>query len=112
MCDYSLHGIRNRLAREDEVLVVRRFYTGSKGLASPQDLTTNSKGRGLFGFFKSMYAGPAKECAVCVPDGAILRIHGMSPKLQEAHGINSTEMVTFRQLSTEAHTYRDAMEFK
>ena len=33
MCDYSLHGIENRLAEEDEVLVVHRFYLGSKGPA-------------------------------------------------------------------------------
>jgi len=38
MCDYSLHGIKNRLAEEGEVLVVHRFHTGSKGLTSPEYL--------------------------------------------------------------------------
>ena len=35
MCDYSLQGIRNRLAEQGEILVVHRFQTGSKGLTSP-----------------------------------------------------------------------------
>jgi hypothetical protein len=34
MCDFSLHGIETRLAEEGEILVVHRFYTGSKGLTS------------------------------------------------------------------------------
>ena len=38
MCDYSLQGIENRLAKEGEVLVVHRFYSGSKGLTSPKYL--------------------------------------------------------------------------
>jgi hypothetical protein len=33
MCDYSLMGIRNRLAVEGEELVTSRFSTGSVGLA-------------------------------------------------------------------------------
>ena len=36
MCDYSLQGIRNRLAEQGEILVVHRFQTGSKGLTSAQ----------------------------------------------------------------------------
>ena len=38
MCDYSLQGIRNRLAEQGEILVVHRFQTGSKGLTSPRYL--------------------------------------------------------------------------
>src|SRR5438477_12152129 len=38
MCDYSLGGLPNRLATEGEELIVHRFRTGSKGLASPADL--------------------------------------------------------------------------
>ena len=38
MCDYSLHGIKNRLANEGEQLFIHRFHTGSKGLASVTDL--------------------------------------------------------------------------
>ena len=38
MCDYSLQGIRNRLAEQGEILVVHRFQTGSKGRTSPRYL--------------------------------------------------------------------------
>jgi hypothetical protein len=52
MCDYSLQGIRNRLAEEGETLVVHRFYTGSKGLTSPKYLKPTEKSKGLIGAFK------------------------------------------------------------
>jgi hypothetical protein len=114
MCDYSLHGIQNRLARKGEVLVVHRFYTGSKGLTSPEYLRCDPpKAQGLMALFrrKITFRQP-KVCAVCIPDGAQLIISEISPKLQQAHGLNPTEAVTFRQLSTDFLTYRDAVEFK
>ena len=43
MCDYSLHGIKNRLANEGEHLFVHKFHTGSKGLASVTDLKNLEK---------------------------------------------------------------------
>jgi hypothetical protein len=114
MCDYSLHGIPNRLAKEGEVLVVHRFHTGSKGLTSPEYLKPTAQPKGLIAMLKSFFAfpGQSKACAVCVPDGAKLILYGISTKLQEAHGLGSTETVTFRQLSAEAQTYRDAVEFR
>ena len=39
-------------------------------------------------------------------------IYGISPKLQQAHGLNSAEKGTFRQLSMEAQTYRDGVDFE
>ena len=48
MCDYSLHGIKNRLAREGETLNVHRFNTGSKGLTSPEYLERSASPRGIF----------------------------------------------------------------
>jgi hypothetical protein len=111
MCDYSLHGIRNRLAEEDEVLMVHRFYTGSKGLTSPEYLELAARPKGVLAALKRIIAEP-QACAVCVPDGAKLVLHGISPKLQEAHGLSSAEAVTFRQLSEQAQTYRDAVEFR
>src|SRR5262245_29409494 len=112
MCDYSLHGIKNRLAEEGETLVVHRFYTGSKGLTSPQYLEPAEKPRGFIAALRKMFAAPPNECAVCIPDGARLVLHGLSPALQEAHGLCPTELVSFRQLSADAATYRDAVEFK
>jgi len=112
MCDYSLHGIRNRLAEKDEVLVVHRFYTGSKGLTSPGYLKPTEKPKGLMALLASkLIVVQPQVCAVCIPDGAKIMIYDISPKLQQAHGLNSAEKVTFRQLSMEAQTYRDAVEF-
>src|SRR2546427_1952830 len=112
MCDYSLHGMRNRLAEEGEVLVVHRFFTGSKGLTSPERLKPTAQPKGLLAILKSMFAAEPQECAVCVPDGAKLMVYGISPKHQVAHGLSAAEPVTFRQLSLDVHTYRDAVEFK
>ena len=114
MCDYSLHGIPNRLAEEGEVLVVHRFFTGSKGLTSPEYLKPTAPPKGWIAMLKSVFAFPNqfKACAVCVPDGAKLMLYGIPPRLQEAHGLSADEAVTFRQLSLEVHTYRDAVEFR
>jgi hypothetical protein len=59
MCDYSLHGIRNRLAKEDEVLLVHRFYTGSKGLTSPEYLEPAARPKGRAGSAKEDGCRPA-----------------------------------------------------
>jgi hypothetical protein len=40
MCDYSLHGVRNRPAKVGEKLVTTDFGTGTRGFASPDDLKT------------------------------------------------------------------------
>jgi hypothetical protein len=112
MCDYSLHGIANRLAVEGEVLVIHRFYTGSIGLTSPQYLKPTEKPKGLIAVLKRILSTQSMVCAVCIPDGAQLMLHGISPTLQQTHGVSTTEAVTFRQLAADAHTYRDAVEFK
>jgi len=112
MCDYSLHGIKSRLAEEGETLVVHRFYTGSKGLTSPEYLKPTEPANGLIAILKRMFAPESKECAVCIPDGAKLMLCGISPSLQQAHGLCTSETVTFRQLSADAATYRDAVEFQ
>jgi hypothetical protein len=48
MCDYSLAGIPNRLAAEGEQLMVFRFPTGARGLASPG--LFNQRSIGAIGF--------------------------------------------------------------
>jgi hypothetical protein len=40
MCDYSLHGVRNRPAKVGEKLVTTDFGTGTRGFASRNDLRT------------------------------------------------------------------------
>ena len=115
MCDYSLHGIENRLAKPGEVLVVHRFYTGSKGLTSPEYLTpAEAPKKSLLSTLAQFLRFPVQPqvCAVCIPDGARLVLHEIAPALQRADGLSATESVTFRQLSADAHAYRDAVEFK
>ena len=77
MCDYSLHGIENRLAEEGEVLVVHRFYSGSKGLTSPRYLNPAKQVKGLMAALKAMFAAQSSVCAVCIPDGAKLVLCGI-----------------------------------
>jgi hypothetical protein len=111
MCDYSLHGIRNRLAEQGEVLVVHRFFTGSKGLTSPEYLKLTAQPKGWVATLKKFLAAE-QACAVCVPDGARLMVCGISPRVQAEYGLSSNEAVRFRQLSLEVYTYRDALEFQ
>ena len=112
MCDYSLQGIQSRLAEEGEVLVVHRFFTGSKGLTLPEYLKPAEPAKGLMAALRNMFAAGPRACAVCIPDGAQLLLNGISPTLQQAYDLCTTEAVTFRQLSADAATYRDAVEFK
>jgi hypothetical protein len=48
---------------------------------------------------------------VCIPDGAKLLLHGISSKIQNALSLMPLETVTFRQLSMNEYTHRDAVEF-
>lgn len=111
MCDYSLHGIENRLAVEGEVLVVHRFHTGSKGLTSPSYLQADTKSKHFLVLLAENFVKPSMECAVCIPDGAELVLTGISPGFQFSNGVSSTEVVLFRQQSEKDSTYRDAIEF-
>src|SRR5262245_17124810 len=111
MCDYSLQGIRNRLAEEGETLVVHRFSTGSKGLTSPSYIRSAEMPKGWLDALKWLFAIQNQECAVCIPDGAQLLLSGISSWLRQQHGLGASEHVTFRQLSADAAVYRDAVEF-
>ena len=107
MCDYSLMGVPNRLAREGEELVVYRFQTGSIGLASPDELdglvAMKAVRKGFWTRVKDFVCLPEPErvCAVCVPPGARL----------ELNESNSAEAVVFTQTSTSTNKYRDAVRF-
>jgi len=112
MCDYSLHGIENRLAVEGEVLVVYRFHTGSKGLTSPSYLEPAAQPKSFVAFLATKFAEPSGVCAVCIPDGARLVMTRISPAFQAIHGLSAAENVVFRQLSADEAAHRDAVEFK
>jgi hypothetical protein len=111
MCDYSLHGIENRLAVQGETLVVYRFPMGSKGLTSPSYLEGPKLAKGFLASLAKKLMDPTPVCAVCIPDGAKLVLTGISPELQWVHRISATETVTFRQTTADEATHRDAVEF-
>ena len=48
MCDYSLTGLRTRLAVEGEELIIYRFPTGSIGLTSASEVAVHKKGISRF----------------------------------------------------------------
>jgi hypothetical protein len=115
MCDYSLMGVPNRLARCDEELVVHRFHTGTMGLASPSELRPvgTLRSRTLWEAVKELFSGLKAEtvCAVCVPPGAQLLLQEIPQKMQREFGIGPTEKVKFTQTGTEINAHRDALTF-
>ena len=114
MCDYSLHAIRNRLAVEGERLVVHRFRTGTIGLAPEAEVTAQAQAKA--GFWRTVFGlepkGARPVCAVCIPPGAMLVLHGIPARLRRQCGIDETEGVTFTQLSACENAYRDAVRFR
>jgi len=124
MCDYSLHGVKNRLANEGEQLFVHKFHTGSKGLASVTDLRNLEKpapGAGVWVSFKCWVEnqrrwinGDLKRAlpAVCIPPGARLHVDGIPSPMQKQFGLGPREEVTFVQLTAEPFRYRDAIRFQ
>lgn len=126
MCDYSLHCIKTRLANEGEQLFVHKFYTGSKGLASVDDLKVLERpqpapaGTSIWGRFQHWlnskkrlmnYDAKRQLPAVCIPPGARLHLNGIPSRLQIQYGVGASEDVTFVQLSAEPFRYRDAIRF-
>ncbi len=127
MCDYSLHCIRTRLANEGEQLFVHKFYTGSKGLASVDDLRILERpqpapaGTSIWGRFQHWLDNKKRQMnydarralpAVCIPPGARLQLSGIPARLQVQYGVGANEEVTFVQLSAEPFRYRDAIRFR
>ena len=124
MCDYSLHGMKNRLANEGEQLFIHKFHTGSKGLASATDLRnlgrTTPVGASVWARFKcwvenhrSWRHDDMKRAlpAVCIPPGARLEVDGIPAPMQNQFGVGPREEVTFVQLTAEPFRYRDAIRF-
>ncbi len=124
MCDYSLHGVKNRLANEGEQLFVHKFHTGSKGLASVTDLRSLGKpapaGAGVWAKFKCWVENQRRWInddlkralpAVCIPPGARLHVDGITSSMQKQFGLGPREEVTFVQLTAEPFRYRDAIRF-
>jgi hypothetical protein len=116
MCDYSLHGVPNRLAREGEDLVAHRFSTGAIGLASPGDLgrqANPSVKRNIWAAIKAVFLPPvmSETPAVCIPPGATLRLMDIPANLQRELAVSPEETVGFTQTSAMPQTFHDAVRF-
>ena len=118
MCDYSLHGLPNRLAQEGDDLVAHRFPTGAIGLTSPAELcrmadSTKPQKKGFWSLIKSAFMPPGMPeiPAVCVPPGAKLRMLDIPANLQTELGVSAREEVIFTQTGLSPHTYHDAVRF-
>jgi hypothetical protein len=118
MCDYSLHGLPNRLAKEGEHLVAHRFSTGAMGLASPVDVRRQMQSRpekqSWWSAIKAALMPPLvpETPAVCIPPGATLRLMGIPMNLQREFGVGPDETVAFTQTSAIPQTFHDAVRFK
>jgi len=114
MCDYSLMGIPNRLAREGEELVLYEFPTGTRGFTpGPPVVDAAPSWRNAVGaMFKALLGVPeAGKVAVCIPPGARLLLLDVPPDVQKAQGVSREAEVTFTQLSAQAYEHRDAIRF-
>jgi hypothetical protein len=118
MCDYSLMGIRSRLAVEGEELVTFRFSTGSVGLApwSQGIGQIDAKActqRGFWGALRKIFSDPIRDSipAVCVPPGARLLLITVQQAIQQRAGVGGVEEITFTQLTAAENRYRDAVRF-
>jgi len=117
MCDYSLMSFPNRLAREGEELLVHRFPSGSKGLASITDLYPKSGQPEKHSFWmkvKDFFRASKVSLvpAVCIPPGARLRLHEIGEEFQREYHVGSVEEAVFTQVSAAPQTYRDAICFR
>jgi hypothetical protein len=119
MCDYSLGGLKNRLAVDGEELVVHRFSTHSIGLASPAELQTavaaEACAKSSWWYRIKTLFDPKlapEPPAVCVPPGASLILKSVPADLQAQWGVGNEENVLFIQTSADVNRYRDAFHFR
>lgn len=114
MCDYSLQSVPNRLAVEGERLMVHRFRTGSIGLApAPMAVQEQPPAKlGLWGWLSKLkFSFVTDTCAVCIPPGAMLVLHGVTEDLRCDPHYSGSATVKFTQLSAQVNRYRDAIQF-
>ena len=108
MCDYSLTGLRTRLAVEGEELVLYRFPTGSIGLTSASEVAAH---KNEFHRLQHLFDPREVPCAVCIPPGARLLLRDIPEHLQKHLGVGAVENVVFTQRSTEVPRHRDGFRF-
>ena len=89
MCDYSLELYRSRTAVHGEQYQLHRFRSGTLGFADPIDCAT----------------------AVCMPEGARLRLHGLADSLQVFLDVGPDAEVTMVRLPFRGNNHCDAVRF-
>ena len=116
MCDYSLMGVPNRLAKNGEALVLYRFATGTRGFTAPESIpcpTASAQSPGWLEVLKSLFQPPELNAvlAVCIPPGSRLMLQEIPSDLQRSLHVGATEPVTFAHLSADSNTHRDGLRF-
>jgi len=116
MCDYSLMGVPNRLARDGEELVVYGFPMGSKGMTSPAEMAPHPRettGWPLWEELKGLFRSPKPHSvpAVCIPPGAQLLLRDIPSDIQHSLCVGPVERVTFTQFDMAENRHRDAVRF-
>jgi hypothetical protein len=89
MCDYSLELYRSRPAVHGEQYQLHRFRSGTLGFADPTDCAV----------------------AVCVPEGARLRLHGLAESLQILLDVGPDAEATMVRLPFRGNNHCDAVRF-
>jgi len=121
MCDYSQHGLPNRLASEGELLISYRFPTGLVGLASALDVDEEERrraeadrGRTWFSALKrwrTRDTNVPQVPAVCIPPGARLRMTHIPSELRRRWALRAVEDVWFTEIGEDPERFRDAIRF-
>lgn len=111
MCDYSLMGIPNRLAREGEELVVHTFRTRTKGMTSLALLSRRARPAFWEALKSIFWPATTKPVAVCIPPGAQLRLLDIPADIQHSLNVGPIEDVAFTQSSLVEYNHRDALRF-
>lgn len=114
MCDYSLMLFPNRLARNGDELMLRRFSSGSLGLVSCADVQQIAAKRdhSFWGALKDFFLPEPEPVAVCIPPSSSLKLRAIPRRWQMELEVQAEEEVVFRQIGAEARTYRDAVQFR
>jgi hypothetical protein len=119
MCDYSQHGLPSRLAREGELLITYRFPIQLIGLASAFDIERQQRSvdkphrrpSRWSDFTRVLRAGTSQIPAVCIPDGALLRMSDIPIELRRGWMLRAVEDVWFTESRDDPQSCRDAIRF-
>jgi hypothetical protein len=121
MCDYSQHGLRSRLAREGELLLTYRFPSGLIGLAAAADIERQQRSAARPPRRPSRWSDLARLIgagtelsdipAVCIPDGARLRMSDIPIELRRRWLLRTVEDVQFTRSVDDSQRCLDAIRF-